>query len=135
MSILYPQRVLIGLAHSFTDVLPGALALLIGVAGWFYLFYSRAASNLAAIEDQRLNRRRIRLRRVNAILMLVLAILIAVGYYSFDLDRMAPPDRREFAVIWLTVLVLLAVILALAIQDVRLTYRLHQTLRKRRNNR
>ncbi len=126
---------LLSQSHPVSETLPGILALLIGVAGWFYLFYSRAAANLASLEEQNLNRRRIYLRRVNAVLMLVLAILIAVGYYWFDLDRLTLPERREFAAIWLVVLVLLAIILVLAIADVRLTFRLRQTLRERRKHR
>src|SRR4051794_41753592 len=44
--------------------LPAILALLTGVAGWFYLFFSRAAHRLAGVEDDRLNRRRVRLRPI-----------------------------------------------------------------------
>ena len=38
-------------------------ALLTGVAGWHYLFFSRAATPLAGIAEQRLNDQRLRLRR------------------------------------------------------------------------
>jgi hypothetical protein len=125
---------LVSQAHPNSEILPGVLAFLIGLAGWFYLFYSRAAVNLASLEDQQLNRRRVWLRRTNAVLMLVLAILIAVGYYWFDLERVTPAERRAFVGIWLAVLVLLAVILVLAIVDVRLTFRLRHTLRERRKH-
>src|SRR5438477_523722 len=46
-----------------------ALALLIGIAGWYYLFYSRAAEKLAGVESQRLNRLRASLRRAGGLVL------------------------------------------------------------------
>src|SRR5689334_5446434 len=116
------------LSVSITHSLPGVLALLVGVTGWFYLFYSRAAAQLSNIEDERLNARRTSLRRLGAVTMLVLASLIAVGSYGFDLEH--PPV--QFFIIWLAVIGLLLMITVLGLIDVRLTFKLRHTLRKDR---
>ena len=122
----YPAGVIV--AVSISRALPGVLALLIGVAGWFYLFYSKAATNLSVIEEQRLNLRRTNLRRVGAVIMLGLAVLIAVGAYGFDLER---PTAGFFA-LWLAVIALLMAIVVLALVDLRLTIRLREAFRQRR---
>ena len=64
--------------------LAGIFALLTGAAGWFYLFYSRAAHRLAGIEDQRLNARRVALRRVGGVAMLLLGGFFFAGFYAFE---------------------------------------------------
>ena len=107
--------------------LPGILALLTGVAGWFYLFYSRAAQGLAVLEEQNLNRRRIRLRRVGGLVMLLLAVGFYLGFYAADPQT----HPRVFVGVWLGVMGLLAAIVLLALVDVRLTVK----LRMRRNRR
>ncbi|HEX8525166.1 MAG TPA: hypothetical protein VF669_23145 [Tepidisphaeraceae bacterium] len=129
----YPPVVLLADAGFIARTLPGALAFLIGAAGWFYLFYSRAASNLSLIEDQKLNARRVSFRRFNAVLMLILAVLLAVGYYAFDPEQLTAQNRAVLAIVWLAVLALLSGILILALIDVRLTYKLRQAIRERRN--
>ena len=101
--------------------LPAILSLLTGVAGWFYMFYSRAAQRLGAVEEQRLNNRRIRLRRVGGGVMLSLAALMYVGWYAVGLDQ-----PRLFAGVWLMVFVLLATLSLLALIDMRLTLRLRR---------
>jgi peptidoglycan/LPS O-acetylase OafA/YrhL len=102
-------------------------ALLIAAVGWYYLFYSRAAERLEGIEENRANRLRGMLRRVNAIIMLLIAVGIAVATYRFDTDEM----RQQFALTWVTVMMLLFVAVVLALVDVRLTYKLRRTLRER----
>jgi uncharacterized protein YacL len=119
------------MAVSITRVLPGMLALLIGVAGWFYLFYSRAASNLAGVEDQRLNLRRMSFRRFGAVVMLILAVLIAVGSYGYDLEK----PTAGFFVLWMCVIALLMVVVILAFVDLRLTVKLRDSLRRQRKER
>jgi hypothetical protein len=103
--------------------LVGIFALLTGAAGWFYLFYSRAAHRLSGIEDQRLNDRRIALRRVGGVVMLLLGALFFAGFVGLDKD---PAEQSPAAVlgIWGAVLVLLVVIVVLALIDLRLTSRL-----------
>lgn len=103
--------------------LAGILALLTGAAGWFYIFYSRAAHRLSAIEDQRLNDRRVALRRVGGVAMLLLGGFLFAGFYRLDQPIDSP---GSFLAIWLTVFVLLIVIVILGMIDLRLTYRLRR---------
>ena len=107
--------------------LPGILALLIAIAGWFYMFYSRAAANLGGVEDEALNVRRIRMRRVGGFVMLLLAVAFFMLFYTFDSDDQAV----QFVVTLLAVLVLLCMILVLGLIDLRLTLRLRRSARKR----
>ena len=97
------------------------LALWAGVAGWYYLFYSKSARRLAPVEDPATNDRRHRLRRANG------AVLLAVGglfYAGFTVD----PHRRPgwYVVVWSAVLLLLGVLLVLVLLDMRLTARLRR---------
>ena len=107
---------------SFTNPIPGAVAFFVGVAGWFYLFYSRAAFNLSAIENQSLNRRRVALRRVGAAIMLLLALGIAIGSYSFDTEH----PTFGFLVTWLLVMGLVMAMVILGLMDLRLTLKLRR---------
>ncbi len=99
----------------------GIFALLTGAAGWFYLFYSRAAKRLSGIEDQGLNNRRIALRRVGGVVMLLLGGFFFAGFYAFD-----DPHRSASAFfgVWVTVFVLLILMVVLALMDLRLTRQL-----------
>jgi hypothetical protein len=101
--------------------LVGIFALLTGAAGWFYLFYSRAAHRLGVVENERLNQRRIALRRMGGIVMLLLGGFFFAGFAAFDEPEQAP---RAFAAVWITVFVLLVVMILLAMMDLRLTYQL-----------
>lgn len=103
-------------------------ALLVGAIGWYYLFYSRAADHLVGIEEARNNRIRGILRRVNAIIMLLLAIGIALGTYRFDREG----AESQFVVTWAVVMLLLLLFVALALIDVRLTWKLRRSLQERR---
>lgn len=107
------------------EPLTAILALLTGVAGWFYLFYSRAGQHLTGIEDDRLNRRRIALRRVGGGIMLLLAVGLYVGFNAADPDA----HPRAFVLIWVAVLALMAALVTLALIDVKLTLRLRARLR------
>ena len=104
-------------------LLAGIFALLTGAAGWYYLFYSRAAQRLAVIEHQALNNRRIALRRVGGAAMLMLGGFFFAGFAAFDDPQLTP---TRFLVIWLTVFALLIVIVVLALVDLRLTRRLRR---------
>lgn len=104
-------------------MLSSILALLAGAAGWFYLFYSKAASNLAALEEQRLNARRVRLRRIGGVVMLLLAVAFFALFNSVDPQR----TPRPFLLLLASVFTLLAILIALALVDIRLTWKLrHQ---------
>lgn len=107
--------------------LPGILALLIAIAGWFYMFYSHAAANLGGVEDAALNVKRIRMRRVGGFVMLLLAVAFFMLFYTFDSDDQAV----QFVVTLLAVLVLLCMILVLGLIDLRLTLKLRRSARKR----
>jgi amino acid transporter len=100
---------------------PAILAFVVGVAGWYYLFYSKAATRLDGIESPTINNRRSRLRRINGVAML----LLAVGFYAgFKFD----PDLHPalFLGIWIVVMLLLLLVVTLAIVDLRLTARLRR---------
>src|SRR5215217_5828141 len=99
------------------------VALLIAAVGWYYLFYSRAAQRLEGIEENRANRLRGRLRRTNAVIMLLMALGVAYG--SIRMERMT---AEVFVLTWAGVLVLLFVAVVLALIDVRLTYKLRRSL-------
>jgi hypothetical protein len=110
------------------SILPAIFAFLVGVAGWYYLFYSQAARKLQSIEDPRLNRRRRRLRQANGVRMLLLAVSFSVLMYSF-----LPKDEAVAAVATIALIALLLIaILVLALIDVRLTARLRAKLREQR---
>jgi hypothetical protein len=102
--------------------LPGILALLIGAAGWHYLFYSPAARRLGAIEHPAVNLKRSRLRRANGVALLMLAGLFYAGFYAVD-DRQTP---QTFVLVWLGVFVLLFIVVVLAVIDLRLTAKLRR---------
>jgi peptidoglycan/LPS O-acetylase OafA/YrhL len=95
------------------------VSLIVGAAGWYYLFYSKAANRLAGVEAAATNGRRQRLRRANGAVLVALAGLF---YAGFTLD----PHRHPLAygAVWTIVLFLLAVVLALVLIDLRLTARL-----------
>lgn len=105
------------------ESIPAIFCFITAAAGWFYLFYSRAAHRLAAVEDQRVNQARIRLRRMGAGTMILLAIAFAVGYYGADVRKPTP----TFAIAWLCVLLLLPVMLGIGLADLRLTRKLRRS--------
>jgi UDP-N-acetylmuramyl pentapeptide phosphotransferase/UDP-N-acetylglucosamine-1-phosphate transferase len=105
--------------------LPAIFALLVAAAGWFYMFYSRAATNLAAVEHAADNRRRIRLRRAGGLMMIVLAFVSYAACVAID-------NQRTVEAAWylLAVLALLCVILILGLIDLRLTQKLRRSRRR-----
>ena len=102
------------------ESIPAIFCLITAAAGWFYLFYSRAAHRLAIVEDQRINQARIRLRRIGASAMILLAIAFSVGYYGTDVHE----PTAMFEIAWLAVLLLLPVMLGIGLADLRLTRKL-----------
>lgn len=100
-------------------------SLLIAAAGWYYMFYSRAAASLTEIEDVQLNRRRQRLRQVGGFVMLLLAVALYAGFHTVD----AATSAQAFLLVWLSVFLLLMVVVLLAMIDLRLTWRLRQRRR------
>lgn len=98
------------------------LALLIGIAGWYYLFYSRAAEKLAGVESHRLNRLRVWLRRAGGLVLVLLAPMFFAGFNTVD----ARDDPEAFVGVWACVMGLLGVNVLLALVDVGLTWKLRR---------
>jgi len=96
-------------------------SLLTAAAGWYYLFYSKAAHKLQQVESQRINLARVRLRRVGGLIMLLLGVLFFAGFQ----DKIEASGAAYIA-IWLTVLLLLLLIVVLALIDLRLTWALRR---------
>jgi cytochrome bd-type quinol oxidase subunit 2 len=94
------------------------------LAGWYYLFYSKAAARLAKLEETALNARRIFLRRICAIVLILLGAAIFTA--KIAQDRSHPAASLAC---WLAVLILLAAVIALAWADMRLTLKLQRKLR------
>lgn len=96
------------------------LALLTAAAGWYYMFYSKAAQRLSGIEDPQLNRQRILLRRIGGGTMFILAVLFFAGFEGID------PARRPtlFVLNWLGVALLMFIVVVLGLVDLRLTLRM-----------
>jgi cobalt/nickel transport system permease protein len=77
--------------------LPAIFALLVGAIGWYYLFFSKAASRLGSVEEQRTNRLRGLLRRINAILMLLIAVERAGSRDAPSWEADLPPALAALA--------------------------------------
>jgi uncharacterized membrane protein len=107
-------------------ILPGIFALLVGVAGWYYMFYSTAANRMAAVERADVNRWRILLRRLGGLMMILLAITFYVGTMSLQQGHSAVALGCLAAVV-----LLLAIVVALGLIDLRMTHRLRQGPEKR----
>ena len=106
-------------------ILAAILSLLIAVAGWHYLFFSRAAARLQGIESDRLNRLRNQMRRVGGVVMLLLAGFFFAGFWTFDFENLEG-DGDRFALIWGAVALLIGAVMVLAVVDLRLTARLRR---------
>jgi hypothetical protein len=100
------------------DIFAGLTAAL----GWYYMFYSRAAQRLEAVEAQHINLWRVRLRRIGGGAMMLLGVLFFAGFQELA--------AIPFIIVWTSVMVVLLLIVALALLDVRLTWALRKT-RKR----
>lgn len=107
------------------DALPGLFSIIVAAAGWYYIFYSRAASNLASVEATQTNQLRVRLRRVGGGAMILLAISFYVGVV--EIDR----HRAPLAIVCMgLVLLFMVVIVALGLFDLRLTRRIREAQEK-----
>lgn len=99
-------------------------SLLVAAAGWYYMFYSSAAQRLAGIENQAVNQKRVRLRRLGGCSMIMLAMAFYVGC-----DALNRHDLGLFSGMMLAVLALMALTLVLALIDLRLTGKLRRSRR------
>jgi len=102
-------------------------SLFVAACGWYYMFYSKAASRLSGIEEHHINSWRVWLRRMNGMLMFMLAICFFAGFFAVDLER----PTRMTAIVWLAVCGLVLALLALGLVDVRLTWRLRGVMADR----
>ena len=98
-------------------------SLFIAAAGWYYMFYSRAARRLSGVEDANVNSVRVWLRKINGLLMFLLAICFFAGFFAVDLDH----PTRMAAIVWVAVCGLVLALLALGLVDLRLTWRLRHS--------
>src|SRR5262249_10200576 len=105
--------------------LPDIFALLVLAAGWYYIFYSPAAKKLAEIENHKLNTFRIRLRRFNGVVMM----LLAVAFYAADTPVTEP---RSATFVFMGIILLMAAMMFLALIDLQLTRRLRRDRKKDR---
>jgi drug/metabolite transporter (DMT)-like permease len=101
--------------------LAGIFSLLVAAAGWFYLFYSRAAQKLAGVEGTRANAQRVRLRRINGVAMILLGAAFYVGC-----NALVRHELSLFAGMMFAVLTLLATTLVLGLLDLRMTRKLRR---------
>ena len=106
--------------------LTSIFSLLVGAAGWYYMFYSRAALKLQAVEGEQRNRLRQRCRQANGFVMFLLGIGLYAGFNSADPQTSA----QTFVTIWMGVFILLLAIVLLALVDLRLTWRLRHSRRR-----
>jgi len=111
-------------------IIGAILCLLVAAAGWYYMFYSRAAQKLSGIESPQLNQRRIVLRRVNGCLMVALAVVIYIGIGELRRENLQPTDLGLFAGMMFTGLALMAGMLVLGLIDLRLTQNLRRRQRR-----
>jgi len=102
-------------------IVPAIFSLVVAAAGWFYMFYSRAAQRLGEIEQEPRNLRRIRLRRIGGFMMFLLAIAFFIGFqdYVWQSDLVALS-------VWTIVMLLLLAIVVLGLIDLRLTWQLRR---------
>jgi len=107
-----------------THYLPGIFAIIVLAAGWHYAFFSGAASRLAHIENPHLNARRVFMRRINGVVMFLLAIDFYILCY-------AAMNSLAFIVVVVALFFLMILLLILALADLRLTRRLRDELKKR----
>lgn len=106
-------------------ILPAIFALIVAAAGWFYLFYSRAATRLSSVEASRDNRTRVRFRQIGGVAMM----LLAFAFYSLFV-AVEREDVQSAAGYMVAVLIFMMMILTLGILDLRLTRKLRRAQRR-----
>jgi hypothetical protein len=110
-------------------VLVDIFALACGVAGWFYLFYSKAAKKLAAIEPAPKNSLRISLRRICGAAMVLLGVGFYAGFNAIDEHR----HPGIYLAVWMASMLLLLLIFGLVAADIHLTRKLRKSRETSRN--
>jgi hypothetical protein len=100
-------------------------ALACAVAGWFYLFYSKAAGKLAIVESAAHNTTRVRLRRLCGAAMVLLGIGVYAGFNAVDDHR----NPGIYLAVWMGSILLLLLIIVLVAADIHLTRALRRKVR------
>jgi hypothetical protein len=108
---------------SMLRVFSAIFSLSIAAFGWYYMFYSQAASRLGNLEPASSNSLRIWLRRANGLLMFLLAVCFFAGFFAVDMEN----PTKTTAFVWLAVCFLVLALLALGLVDLRLTWRLRNS--------
>ena len=101
--------------------LPAMFSLVVAAAGWFYMFYSKAAHNLVGMENDARNLRRIRLRRVGGFIMFLLAVAFFVLFQPYVWNS----SVKALGMLLLVMFLLLAIVV-LGLIDLRLTWQLRK---------
>ena len=96
--------------------------MLVAAAGWHYLFHSHAARDLENLEQRQANALRCRLRKLCGACMMLLGGTVFALLRMINLDRPTPVAM----ILLLAILLLLGTISALALIDLRLTWRLRR---------
>jgi steroid 5-alpha reductase family enzyme len=98
--------------------------LIVLAAGWYYIFYSPAAHRLHGIEDVRLNALRIGLRRVNGVIMMLLATALFASMHTVG-------EPHAAAWVFMGIIILMSLMVTLALVDLQLTRKLKERRKKR----
>ena len=98
------------------------LCLLIAAAGWYYMFYSRAARDMEDLEARQINMKRVICRRINGGVIMLLGIMVFAGSQNL------PPV--VYLIVWFVAMSLLALSVMLGMVDLRLTWKLSRARRK-----
>ena len=106
--------------------MPEIFALVVAAAGWFYMFYSRAASNLSVVESAGVNLLRVRLRRVGGLVMMLLAAAFCAGCVALEREQAVLAGGMLIAVF-----VLMCAVLFLGFIDLKLTTKLREQHKNR----
>src|SRR5918993_627314 len=96
--------------------LPAMFSLVVAAAGWFYMFYSKAAHNLSGMENDARN-----LRRVGGFIMFLLAIAFFVLFQPYVWNS----SVKALGMLLLVMFLLLAIVV-LGLIDLRLTWQLRK---------
>jgi hypothetical protein len=110
------------------QIIPTIFSLLCAGAGWYYLMHAGSAAKLGSYERPADNLLRIRLRRWGGILLVMIAIAFYIGFRVADADG----NGVVVALSMLTVIVLLPIVLLLALVDMKLTRKMRESFRNRR---
>lgn len=107
-----------------------ALACSVPVAliGAYYLVNASAVNWLGNLEGQGVNRIRVRLRRVNGVVLLLMSVALYLGVSRLLQIRQGEPAGLVAPLAWIATLPLLLAMLVLAMLDVRLTRSLKRNL-------